>query len=247
MKLQNKVAIVTGASSGIGAATAIKFAAEGAKVVINYHSNRAGAEEVYNKIKKLGGQAIFVQADITREADAKKLIDAALSEYSDLDILVNNAGKYVDNDEWNGEFIAWQETLNLNLITALNCSKHACNYFINAKKGILINLASRFGVIGDEYGIAYGAAKAGIINITKAYAKVLAPYGRANAVSPGATKAGYWATAPESEVEAVKEKILLKSLNEIGDIANAILFLACDDSRMITGQNIIVDGGYTLK
>lgn len=93
MNLKNKVVIITGSSSGIGAATALRFAEEGAKVVINYKGNRDGAEEVYNKIKKFGGQAIFVQADVSKEEEAKKLIDAALSEFCDLDILVNNAGK----------------------------------------------------------------------------------------------------------------------------------------------------------
>lgn len=248
MKLKNKVAIITGSSSGIGASTAVQFAKEGAKVVVNYLSNSEGAEKIKNEIEKSGGEAILIQANISIEADAKRLIEETIKHFGTLDILINNAGKFNHQDCWNGSFDAWQETIANNLFSALNCSKFAGEYFLKNKKGVIVNIASRFGLVGDFEAITYGASKAGIINITKAYAKLLAPFGRANCISPGPVKTGYWATEEAQQLipETIKD-IPLGKLAEVEDIVNGILFFSCDDSKMITGQNLQIDGGFTLK
>lgn len=157
-------------------------------------------------------------------------------------------GKYFDGDEWNGTYDAWQSTVQTNLYSALLCSKFACEYFLQKKSGVIINIASKYGITGQFDSIVYGASKAGIINITKAYAKKMAPYIRVNCISPGAIKAGYWLT--EDALNYIDEEIKQVPMGEfveINDIVEAILFLASDQAKMITGQNLVVDGGYTLK
>ncbi len=246
MEFTDKVVLVTGSSSGIGAATATMFAKAGAKVVINYKSNESGAQNVYQKIATAGGDSVIIHADVSKEAEAQKLISATIDKYGKLDILVNNAGSYFNEDEWNGSSLAWQETISANLYSTLNCSKYACEHFINKQTGIIINIASRYAFSSQYDAIAYSAAKAGIVNITQAYAKLLAPFGRANSVSPGLTKAGYWMTAPTEELMENIKQIRLKTAAEADDISESVIFLASDRARMITGQNITVDGGAGL-
>jgi 3-oxoacyl-[acyl-carrier protein] reductase len=248
MKLQNKVVIVTGASSGIGAATAIRFAKEGAIVAIVYKDNSEGAKKVLQEIETNGGKAGIFQGDVSQETVAMAIVQEVIKTYGRVDVLINNAGKYFDGDEWNRSSEAWQKTIETNLYSAINCTKYVGEHFLNVKKGVIVNIASRIGVLGDVEAITYGAAKAGIINITKAYAKGFAPHARVNCVSPGAVKTGYWLTADaQNYIEDERQAVPLGALVEIEDIVNAILFLSCDDSKMITGQNLIVDGGYSLK
>lgn len=247
MSFKDKVVIVTGSSSGIGQQTAIHFAQEGANVVINYKTNRQGAQDTLDRIMSIGASAIIIQADLSIESEAKSLIEQTYKNYGRIDILVNNAGRYIDGDEWNGSSEIWKETLEQNFLTVLNTSKYAAEVFIKQKSGVIVNVSSRYCVTGQIYEIAYAAAKAGIVNTTLAYAKLLAPFGRANSVSPGATETGYWLRAPQKELSSVLEKIPLRKLAETNDIAEAILFLASDKAKMITGQNIIIDGGFTLK
>lgn len=247
MNLEKKVVLVTGASSGIGAATAIKFADEGAIVAINFLSNSAGAEEVKQKIQSKGGSGEIFQADVSRESEAEDLIKKVIETFGTLDILINNAGKYHDGDEWDGTFDSWQKTIETNLYTTLNCSKYATKYFTENKKGVIVNVASKMAFDPAPDSIVYSAAKAGVINATISYAKLLAPFGRVNSVSPGTTKAGYWTTAPQEEIEHHLKTKLLHKIAEPEDIADAIVFLASDKSKMITAQNLLVDGGNYSK
>lgn len=244
---KNKVVIVTGASSGIGAETALAFAKEGANLVITYKENKIGAEEVASKIIESGGGAITIQADLINEEDAKNVIEKTKQEFGKIDVLVNNAGRYIDGDEWNGTAEIWTRSLQQNLVSVINVSKYAVEIFQEQKSGVIVNISSRYSAQGQFDAISYAAAKAGVVNITQAYAKLLAPFGRANAVSPSAVNTGYWLTAPKEELESTLKDVPLGKLIETKDVAEMVLFLASDKAKNITGQNIFVDGGYNLK
>lgn len=247
MQLQNKVALITGGSSGIGQATALLFAKEGANIVISFKENKKGAESAVVELEKLGIEALAIQADLSKDSDAKELVEKTVEKFGQLDILVNNAGRYIDGDEWDGTADIWEESLKQSLISVMSTSKYATKVMQKQKSGVIVNVASRHSLFGQYDALAYAAAKAGVANITQASAKLLAPWGRANAVSPGAVRAGYWISAPREELEESIQGTLLKSIIEPEDIAKVILFLASDNSRMITGQNLIVDAGFTTK
>lgn len=242
MKLKNKVAIITGSSKGIGKATALLFAKEGAKVVVNYSKSKKEADEVVSQINKIS-EAIAIKSDVSEEKQAKELISKTIDKFGKLDILVNNVGKYIDGDEWDGNSKVWKETLNHNLISAMNTSKYAIKIFQKQKSGVIVNISSRHSLSGSYEELAYAVSKSGIVSITQAYSKLLAPFGRANAVSPGATNAGYWLRAPKDELDAAISKMPNKKLIEPEEIAQTILFLASDESSRINGQNILVNNG----
>lgn len=238
--LKDKIAIITGASSGIGAATAILFAQNGANVVITYKENENGAKEVAEKIKSLGREVLIVQADLINEMEAKKVVDETMKRFGRIDILVNNAGRYINGDEWNGASELWVKSLRQNLVSMMSMSKYAIEVFQKQKSGVIVNVSSRYSKDGQCDSISYAAAKAGVANITQAYAKLLAPFGRANCVSPGMVNAGYWLTASKEEIEA---NLITKPLNKFSepeDIAEMILFLTSDKSSMIIGQNVSI-------
>lgn len=245
-KLENKVALITGSSKGIGRAIALKFAQEGANVAINFKSSYQEAQDVLAEVIKIGVKGITVSADITKEDESKRLVETVINELGNLDILVNNAGGYIEGDEWNGEEKVWLDTFKTNTISVLNTSKYALDYFLKHKKGIIINIATRYSVSGQYDTLAYSAAKAGIVNVTQSQAKLLLPYGRANAISPGAARSGYWQTASKSELGEAINQIPTKKLIEPEEIAELALYLSSDISKNITGQNILIDGGYTL-
>jgi 3-oxoacyl-[acyl-carrier protein] reductase len=247
MELENKVALITGASSGIGAAIAERFATEGAHVCISYRKNKKGAESLKEIIEGHGGQALLVEAELTRDADAELLVAACVKEYGRIDIVVNNVGGYISGDEWDGDVHAWEVTMQQNLLSALSVSKYATQHFQEQKNGIFVNIASRCAMEARPYEIAYAAAKAGVVSMTQAYAKLLAPHGRANCISPGMVRAGYWLTAPEAEAKESLAEVPLGKLVEVTDIAEAALFLASDRARFITGHNLPVEGGYLMK
>lgn len=239
----NKTILITGSSSGIGKATALRFARDGFNVIINYLHNQKGANEVVEEIQKLGSKAISIQADITIEDEVKKLIDLSIKEFGTIDILINNAGKYViEGDEWNGSSQIWKDTFNNNTISMLNVSKLVIPIFQKEQKGIIINLSSLYGIDGQIDAIAYSSSKAAIINITQTYAKLLAPFGRANSIAPGPVNAGYWLEEEKEEVLATSP---MKRFIEPSEVADLIFYLCSDSAKMITGQNIFIDGGYS--
>ncbi len=246
MELKNKIVLVTGSSRGIGKAIALLFAKKGAKVIVNYSKSEKEADEVVNEIKKTS-DGISIKCDVSDEKQVKSMIEKIVKKYGGLDILVNNAGKYIDGDEWNGSSEIWRETLSQNLISAMNTSKCATQIFMKQKSGTIVNIASRHSVSGKYDALAYAASKAGIVSITQAYSKLLAPFGRANCVSPGATRAGYWLNAPKEELEEIISKMHKKRLIEPEEIANVVLFLASSESAGITGKNIIVDDEKNVK
>lgn len=239
MQLKDKIVLITGGSSGIGAETAKRFAQEGAYIVISYKSNRDGADAMVSDIQRLGQDCLMQQADLKNESEAKKLVEAAMARFGRIDILINNAGRYVDGDEWDGSSEIWKESLEQNLISAMNVSKYVIPIFQEQQSGVMINIASRHALAGQFDSISYAAAKAGIVNITQAYAKLLTPFGRANSISPGAVDCGYWLTAPVEERRAKEQSKPSGKLIDVSKIVDAIIHVASDNS--ISGQNISVN------
>lgn len=247
MQLMGKIALITGGSSGIGRATALAFAQEGANIVISYKENVGGAKSTILDLEKYGIGAIAIQSDLANDQDAKNLVLKTIEKFGKIDILVNNAGRYIDGDEWDGTADIWEESLKQSLASLINISKYTTYEMQLKKSGVIVNIASQHSLYGQYDNSAYSTAKTNIANITQTSARLLAPWGRANTISPGAVRAGYWMSGPNQEVEEKIEGTLLKQIIEPEDIAKVVLFLATDNSRMITGQNLIVDAGFTIK
>lgn len=241
----SKTILITGSSIGIGRATALRFAEDGFNVIVNYLNNQNGAEEVVVEIQKMGAKAIAIKADVTKEDEVKKLIELSVKEFGTIDILVNNVGGYIDGDEWNGNLQTWKDTFEKNVISTLNVSKFVIPIFQKEQKGVIINLASRYCNDGQIDAIAYAASKATIVNITQAYAKLLAPFGRVNSVAPGPVNTGYWLRADKEEKDKNLNMIPMKRFSEPFEIADLIYFLCSDNAKSITGQNIFIDGGHS--
>ena len=215
--------------------------------MVTYKNNKEGAYKTVADIVQTGGEAIVLHANLVNDADARRVIENAVLQFGKLDILVNNAGGYIDEDEWNGTIDVWEQTLRQNLVSVMSVSKYAIKQFQKQESGVIVSVASRHAVSGQYDSLAYAASKAALLNVTQAYAKLLAPWGRANAVSPGAVNTGYWLRAPKEELEESLKNNPLKRLIETREVASAILFLASEKSSGITGENILVDGGYTLR
>lgn len=239
MKLKNKVVLITGSSKGIGRAMALLFAKQGAKIIVNYNKSEKEAINVVREINKIS-EAIEVKADVSEESQVKKMFEILIKKFGRLDILINNAGSYIEGDEWNGSSDIWKKTLENNLISVMNVSKYAGDIFQKQRSGVIINIASRYSVSGQFDSLAYAASKAGIVNVTQAYAKLLSPFGKVNAISPGPVKSGYWLRAPKEELEQVIAKTPKKRLAKPEEIAKEVLSLVLDDSS-INGQNIILE------
>lgn len=237
---KDKIILITGGSSGIGKTTALMFAQSGADIAITYKDNKNGADEVINKIQKLGQKAIAIQADLINENEAKNVINKTVEEFGKIDILINNGGGYIDGDEWDGTSDIWTKSLQQNLVSMMSVSKYIIEIFQKQKSGIIVNVASVHGMNGQYDALSYAAAKAGVINITQSYAKLLTPYGRANSVSPSATNAGYWLTCSKQELEEKLASRPNHKLVEPETIAKKIVFLASDEANGITGQNFPV-------
>ena len=248
-KLDNKVAIVTGSGRGIGKATALLFAKEGAKVVVNYIKSKKEADDVVNQIKKLGSEAIAVQCDVSQENQVKSMVEKTIDKFGRIDILVNNAGIVNEKEALDLSFKDWEKTLHTNLIGTFLVSKFVVPYMKKQKSGKIINIASIRGL--DHAGRAgvldYSASKAGVINLTKTLAKELGPAITVNSVSPGWTKTEMNLGLQKDFVKEETKNIPLKRFAEPEEIAKAVLFLASPDADYITGQNLVVDGGRSLN
>ncbi|NTW22363.1 SDR family oxidoreductase [Candidatus Falkowbacteria bacterium] len=239
---KEKTVLVTGGSSGIGKVAAILFAQQGADVVITYKSNKEGAKDTVKEIRKLKRKAIAIKADLIKEGNAKRVAEKALEKFGKIDVLVNNAGRYIDGDEWDGESKVWIESLGQNLVSVMNMSKYAAEAFKRQGRGVIVNVASELGHSGSADAISYGAAKAGIVNVTKAYAKLLSSSnGRANSVSPGAANVGYWLTAPKEELEERIARTPNHRLVEPAEVAQKIAYLASDEASAINGQDFLIE------
>jgi 3-oxoacyl-[acyl-carrier protein] reductase len=243
-RLQGKVVLVTGASRGLGKAIALRFAAEGAKIVITFAKSEDKAEEVVAQIKKLGGEIIALRADIAFEADVQKLVEATVGELGNIDILVNNAGYIVRPGHSNVVKDSWDRTIAVNLTGAWMVTKYVVPHM--KAGGAILNIASYVGQLGSQWVLAYGAAKAGMINMTKAYAKELAPYIRVNCISPGNFDTDMSTDAGQEFIAKTVANTPLKRLGTPEELANAALFLCSDEASFVTGVNLDVDGGFML-
>ncbi len=250
MDLSGNVALVTGASSGIGAATALVFSELGAKVALGYFHNENGAIETRDRIRAGGGTAIALRADLHHPAEARKIVAATAGELGPIDILVNNAGSLVKRmriDEITEE--DWDDVMDLNLKSAAFCTQAAVPSMIERKKGAVINIVSIAGRNGGGPGAGvYSAAKAALIALTKSQAKELAPHGiRVNAVSPGVIDTPFHQvfSTPEMIQNFVKG-IPLGRTGRPEECAYAIAFLASNAASYIAGETVEVNGGQLM-
>src|SRR5258706_5464812 len=248
--LNGKVALVTGASSGIGRATAQALAISGARVAINFHNNNAGAEAARLEITNGGGSAIVVQADVTRANDVQSLVERTVAELGPIDVLVNNAGSLVERLkilELSEE--RWDEVADLNLKSAFLCCQAVTASMMERKTGAIINVSSIAGRTGGALGsIHYSAAKGGLITFTKGLAKELGPYGvRVNAVSPGGIDTPYHEQFSSPEMmKSYTNQIPLGRIGTPEEVAKVICFLASDAASYLPGETIEINGGMFM-
>jgi len=245
MRLKKQVAIVTGAGQGIGRAIALTLAIEGATVVVN-DIDPEKAEKVAEEVGAQGGQALPVQADVSKAKDVEILVKKTLDSYKRVDILVNNAGVAKMTRLLELTEAEWDRTMNINIKGQFLCSKAVIAHMIKQKKGKIINIASLSAHIGAPGLAAYGASKGGVVQLTKALAVEVGKYNiMVNAVSPGLTMTDLIKSAVKDRPDFIEgmDRIPLRRAAEPEDIANVVLFLASSESDYITGQVIIVDGG----
>ncbi len=245
-KLDGKVAVVTGASKGIGAEVAKQLAAEGASVVVNYASSKAAADKVVADIAGKGGKAVAIQADVAKPDDIRRLFAEAAKAFGRLDILINNAGVY--------DFAPLQEItpehyhrqFNLNVLGLILATQEAVKRF-GPQGGSVVNISSLVSKLGLPGSTVYSATKAAVDSITRTLSAELGPRKvRVNAVNPGmvVTEGNYTAKEGSDFRKAVEEKTPLGRIGQVDDIAPAVVFLASDDAKWITGETLFIAGGY---
>lgn len=243
--LKGKVALVTGASRGIGRGIAIELAKKGASIAINYSNDDEGAEETLKEIRKINGYGVLIKRDISSYDNCKSMVEEIIATMGKIDILVNNAG--ISNI---GLFMdATEEDINkifsINLFGAMYLTKNVINNMIDRKSGAIINISSMWGDVGASCEVLYSATKGGLNSFTKALAKELAPSNiRVNAISPGVIETKMNAVFNEDERKALEEEIPLGRLGESNEIGKIAAFLCGEESSYITGQIIRADGGY---
>ncbi len=249
MLLENKNAIVTGGSQGIGTATSLELAKEGANVCLTYRKHEAEAEAVAERIRQMGRKALAVRCDIAVFSEAEKVVGAAVEAFGSLDILVNNAGMNWDGVCWKMSEEQWDRVLEVNLKGYFNFVRHAAPLFKEQKSGKIVNVTSINGLRGKFGQSNYSASKAGIIGFTKALAKELGAFNvNVNAVAPGLIETPMLkeSEARDKIVGMAMAEIVLKRVGEPEDLANVITFLASEKARHITGEVIKVDGGQYI-
>lgn len=249
MNLKGKVVIVTGAKSGIGLATAVRFADEGARVVVA--DVREASQEV-SKLAKRGAEAVFVQVDVSNGSQVAALIEKTVAVFGRLDILVNNAGIELTKKVTDTTEAEWERLMNINLKGVFLCSKSAIPAMQRNGGGVIVNVASELGLVGGSEIAAYAASKGGVVQLTKAMAIDHASDGiRVNCIAPGPVSTPLLeeiiksASNAEQERQSIVTKTLLKRLARPEVIANVIMFVASDEASYMTGAIVSVDGGWT--
>ncbi len=247
MDLEDKNAIVTGGSLGIGAAIAIGLAKEGANVAINYRKHDTEAKQVAEEIKKLGRKGLVVKADVSSFEDAQKMVDTVVKEFGGLDILVCNAGINWDGVIWKMTEEQWDKVIDVNLKGYFNYIRAAAPIFKEQQHGKIVNITSINGMRGKFGQTNYSASKGGIIALTKALAKEM---GRSNvnvnAVAPGMIGTEMMLQVPEKYLQIAKDETVFGRIGDPEDVANVVNFLCSDKSRHVTGEVIKVDGGQYI-
>jgi len=250
VSLKDKVAVITGAASGIGLAAARRFVAEGAKVVV---ADVQDASHEVGEMIKQGGEALFVQADVSSEPQVDRLIERTVAAYGRLDVLVNCAGVELSKKITDTSEAEWDRLMSVNLKGVFLCSKAAIPV-MQRNGGVIVNVASELGLVGGSEIAAYCASKGGVVQLTKAMAIDHAGDGiRVNCVCPGPVSTPLLeaiiraSSDPEGERRRIAEKTLLKRLGRPEEIANVILFLASEESSYLTGSVVAADGGWTAQ
>jgi 3-oxoacyl-[acyl-carrier protein] reductase len=247
MGFQDRVAVVTGGSRGIGRAIALALGDEGARVVVNYRTRAEAADQVVEAIQAQGGHAVSYQADVGDFAQAEALIKFAIQHFGDLHILVNNAGITRDGLIMTMSQEDWDSVMQTNLKATFNCSKVAVRYMMRKRYGRIINITSVAGQMGNAGQTNYSASKAGQIGFTKALAREVAPRKvTVNAVAAGYIETDIWANVPEQAREALLGMIPLGRKGQPEEVAQAVLFLASDGAAYVTGHVLSVDGGLGM-
>ena len=246
MKLSNKVALVTGGLKGIGRATVMELAMQGADIALNYRAsekNKVLAEELVKKLKDLGRDVLCVEGDISHEEDVENIFKSIKKYFGHLDILVNNAGITRDQLILRMKTEDFDAVINTNLKGTYLCMKQASRLMMKQKS----SLSSVVGVIGNAGQVNYAASKAGVIGMTMSLARELGPRGvTVNAVAPGFIETDMTEVLSDEVKEGLKASIPLGTLGHVEDVAKTIAFLASDDAKYITGQTIHVDGGMAM-
>lgn len=247
MTFEGKIAVVTGASRGIGRGIALELAKRGASIVVNYNASADAANEVVAQIEGMGGKALAVRADVSQEADADALIKAAIDGFGKIDILVNNAGTTRDNVIMLMKAEDFDTVVQTNLRSTWLVSKAAVRSMMRKRYGRIVNITSISGIMGNAGQTNYSASKAGIIGLTKALAREVASRGiTVNAVAPGFVLTDLTSGLPEELTKKLNENIPLGRWGSIDDVAQATAFLASDAAAYITGHILSVDGGLAM-
>lgn len=242
MKLENRVAIVTGASRGIGRAISLAFAKEGAGVVVNYFGSEVEAQDTVARIVEMGRKALAARADVANATEVDRMVSQTVETLGRIDILVNNAGVILPFDFAYPNYEYWQRMVDVNIKGILLCSQAVADQMHRQKSGRIINI-----VVKETRGsLDYIMTKAAGEVLTRGLARELAPFILVNAIAPGYIDTGWISELDEQEQEAIREEILLKRWGMPEDIAKVALFLASDDSAYMTGTTMVVDGGALL-
>lgn len=245
--MNGKVALVTGASRGIGRAVAMELAKNGVNLIINYSGSEEAAKEVLKDVTKLGVQAYIYKANVGNYNECAAMVEFAIEKFSKIDILVNNAGITKDMLLMKMSEEQFDDVININLKGTFNCMQLVSKYMIKAKSGRIINMASVSGRLGNAGQVNYAASKAGVEGMTKAAAREMAARGiTVNAIAPGFVKTDMTDVLSDKVKENIIESIPMKTFGIPEDIAKTVVFLAGEGARYITGQTISVDGGMYM-
>lgn len=244
MKLENKIALITGGAKGIGRSIALKLAEEGANVLI---ADVEDAIKTVDEIKANGRMSGCYKLNVTNSAEVDKIIEQIIGEHGKIDVLVNNAGITRDNLFLRMKEYEWDQVIAVNLKGVFNCTKAVLKYMIKERSGKIVNISSVVGRVGNVGQANYSASKAGVIGFTKTIAREVASRGiNVNAIAPGFIDTDMTKKLPEKAKEQVLAGIPFKKMGEVEDVANLVCFLVTDEAKYITGQVINVDGGLAM-